>query len=291
MKWLITGGDGQLGRAMGLELSRQKCEHISLSHLELDIANLVQVRDRLERELPDVVLNAAAWTDVDLAETQEGDARAINAEGPKFLAESCARINAKFVHISTDYVFSGDATLPWSEGALQSPVSAYGRTKAEGEKSVLGAYPRGTYVVRTSWLYSPWGKNFVKTMAKIALEDSKNIDVVIDQIGQPTSAIDLAKQIYETIIQDLPPGIYHGTNSGQSSWHELAQKVFVLLGQDSGRVKSINTSDHLRAAVRPSYSVLGHERWITEGLIPMKNWQIALEEALPAVVAAIKIGQ
>ena len=291
VKWLVTGGEGQLGRAMALELSMGKCDFISLSHSELDITDQAQILDWFARESPDVVLNCAAWTNVDLAEDHEAYAWSINAEGPKLLAEECSRIGAKFIHISTDYVFSGASNKPWSEGESQTPLSAYGRTKADGERLVLNAYPGGTYLIRTGWLYSPWGKNFVKTMIEKALEDSHQIDVVGDQIGQPTSAIDLAEQIHEMVQKDVAPGIYHGTNSGQASWFEFAQKVFALLGQDIGRIHSIKAIELARPALRPSFSVLGHDHWREEGMKTMRNWQIALEATMPALLISRRIGE
>jgi dTDP-4-dehydrorhamnose reductase len=291
VKWLITGGEGQLGRAMALELSKGKCDFVSLSHSELDITNKAQILEWFTRESPDVVLNCAAWTNVDLAEDHEASAWSINAEGPKWLAEECSRMGTKFIHISTDYVFSGASNKPWSEGEARAPLSAYGRTKADGERLVLNAYPAGTYLVRTGWLYSPWGKNFVRTMIKKALEDSNQIDVVGDQIGQPTSAIDLAEQIHGMVQRDVAPGIYHGTNSGQASWFEFAQKVFALLDQDIGRIHSIKAIELARPALRPSFSVLGHDRWSQEGMKTMRNWQIALEETMPALLISRRIGE
>jgi dTDP-4-dehydrorhamnose reductase len=291
MKWLITGGSGQLGRAMALELTKQGCEFTSLTHTDLDISNQGQIDACLKRESPEIVLNAAAWTDVDRAESQECSAWDVNARAPKFLAEACSGINAKLIHISTDYVFSGVSDSPWSENALLSPISAYGRTKADGERLVLSEYAKGTYLVRTAWLYSPWGKNFVKTMIKIALQDSKNVYVVSDQIGQPTSAFDLAAQLYAMVDRELPTGIYHGTNGGWVTRFELAQKVFSLLGENVMRINPIDSSEFARPAVRPAYSVLGHDQWRFGGVNPMKNWQTALEEAFPALLAATKVGE
>jgi dTDP-4-dehydrorhamnose reductase len=291
MKWLITGGSGQLGRAMAVELKKHNSDFISLNHSDLDITNSRQINECLNRELPDIVLNTAAWTDVDLAESHERLAWAVNAEGPKILAEACASVDAKLIHISTDYVFSGVADSPWGENTLLSPVSAYGRTKAGGERLILDTYAHGTYLVRTAWLYSPWGTNFVKTMIKIALQDSKVINVVNDQIGQPTSASDLASQIYTMIDKNLTPGIYHGTNSGQASWFEVAQIVFSLLGQNVMRVEPISSEEFTRPAIRPAYSVLGHDNWNLKGVNPMKNWQTALEEAFPALLKDTEVGE
>lgn len=288
LKWLILGGDGQLGRAMSDELARSNTEFISLSHTQLDITNQNDIDSFFTRELPNVVLNAAAWTNVDLAESQEGEAFLVNAHGPKLLAETCAKFDAKFVHISTDYVFSGISNSPWSETSDVAPVSAYGRGKAAGERAVLDIYPRGSYVVRTAWLYSPWGKNFVKTLLKLAFDGTGSIEVVNDQVGQPTSARDLSQQIRRMMLKNVSPGIYHGTNSGQASWFELAQKIFELAEVDCERLVAVDSSRFPRPAKRPTYSVLGHNHWAREGLNPMQSWQEALSDGFPTILQAIK---
>ena len=259
--------------------------------MQLDITNQNDIDSFFTRELPDVVLNAAAWTNVDLAESQEEEAFLINAHGPKLLVEVCAKFNAKFVHISTDYVFSGMSNSPWSETSEVAPVSAYGRTKAAGERAVLDIYPSGSYVVRTAWLYSPWGKNFVKTMLKFALDGTGSVEVVTDQVGQPTSASDLAHQIYQMIDQNVSPAIYHGTNSGQASWFELAQKIFDLAEMDRERVIAVNSSRFPRSAKRPPYSVLDHSNWIGNAMSPMQSWQGALSDAFPAILRVVKQGE
>ena len=290
MKWMILGGDGQLGRAMTVELSRLGSHFISLNRAQLDITNQKDIGWCVAKELPDVVLNAASWTNVDLAEGKEGEAGLVNAQGVKFLATECKEIKAKFIQVSTDYVFSGNSTLPWKENAKRSPISAYGRTKSAGEEFALDIYPEGTYIVRTAWLYSPWGKNFVRTMLKIALEDTKNVEVVTDQVGQPTSAFDLALHIHEMFSLNAAPGVYHGTNSGQASRFELAKKIFTLVGEDPKRIVAVDSSRFPSSAKRPGYSVLGHDRWLDEGLDPMRNWQDALEDALPAILKEINQG-
>jgi len=291
MKWMILGGDGQLGRAMALELSSSGTEFISLNRVQLDITNQSNIRAWLAKELPEVVLSAAGWTNVDLAETEEDKAQQVNALGPKLLATACAEMGAKFVQISTDYVFSGNTNTPWKEDAERSPVSAYGRTKAAGEEFVLDMYPEGSFIVRTAWLYSAWGKNFVKTMLKIALGEIRNVEVVSDQVGQPTSANDLAVQIHKMINHRVRPGVYHGTNSGQASWFDLAQRIFTSVGADPNRVIAVDSARFPRPAKRPSYSVLGHDHWLEEGLNPMRSWQYALDDALPAVFQAVKHGE
>jgi dTDP-4-dehydrorhamnose reductase len=291
LKWAILGGEGQLGRAMSAELGKSSTEFISLSHIQLDITNQDAIESFFTRESPDVVLNAAAWTNVDLAESQEEEAFLINAHGPKLLAEACAKFDTRFVHISTDYVFSGISNSPWSETSELAPVSAYGRTKAAGERAVLEIYPSGSYVVRTAWLYSPWGKNFVKTLLKLALDGTGSIEVVNDQVGQPTSARDLAQQIQQMIVQNVSPGIYHGTNSGQTSWFELAQEIFELAQVDCERVVAVNSSQFPRPAKRPAYSVLGHNHWVRVGLNPMQPWQGALLDVFPTILQALNQGE
>ena len=291
MKWMILGGKGQLGRAMTSQLETDNVEFLSLDHVQLDITNHRDIEKWFIKESPDVVVNAAAWTNVDSAELNEEKALMVNAYGPNFLAAACRKSGAKFIQISTDYVFSGNSNSPWTETAEISPVSAYGRTKAKGEIFVLDAHPEGSVIVRTAWLYSPWGKNFVKTILKIALNERGNIEVVNDQIGQPTSALDLVKQIQELVQSDLPSGIYHGTNSGQASWYDLANQIFRLVGENQERVIAVDSLAVNRLAKRPSYSVLGHDRWKSGGMKPMRNWREALEDALPEILHAIEQGE
>lgn len=286
MKWLILGG-GQLAKSLETELAKRNAQFISLNHSQLDITDENRVNEVFLSERPTVVVNAAAWTNVELAETHEAEARIVNAVGPDILAKASAIIESLFVQISTDYVFSGLSRTPWKENDLVAPSSVYGRTKAEGEERVLKAYGQGSYVVRTAWLYSHLGKNFVKTMAKIAINESREVEVVSDQVGQPTSAYDLAAQIRLLIEADSNPGIYHGTNSGSASWFELAQFVFEFCGANPERVKPINTSKSAMLAIRPEYSVLGNEKWLRVGLLPMRDWHIALEDALPLIISEL----
>lgn len=290
MKWLILGADGQLGRAMQAELMNSGVDFLSRNHSQLDITNEDEIARVFEEVQPDVVLNSAAWTDVDGAEAAEGTARLINAHGPLLLAKACSTLKAKFAHISTDYVFSGNSMTPWQEDSALGPISAYGRTKAEGESLVRDCYPHGTFIVRTAWLYSPWKKNFAKTMVRLALKETGSVKVVNDQVGQPTSAMDLASQIQLMINRDAAPGIYHGTNSGQASWFEFAQHIFELLGANVERVIPVDTKEFPRPATRPKYSVLGHQHWINEGLTEMRDWHQALEMSLPAIIDAVSLG-
>jgi dTDP-4-dehydrorhamnose reductase len=192
------------------------------------------------------------------------------------------------IHVSTDYVFSGESQAPWQTGDQISPQSAYGRTKAQGESRVLAIYPESSFVVRTAWLYSPWGKNFAKTMTRLAIKGEGEVRVVNDQVGQPTSASDLAKQLIELGASNSPAGIYHGTNSGQANWFEFAQEIFKLSDADFGRVIPVPSSEHPRPAKRPSYSVLSHDAWTNTSVKPMRDWRIALADAMPAIIFAVK---
>jgi dTDP-4-dehydrorhamnose reductase len=274
--WLITGGKGQLGIAIGKALEKQSIEYISLGSAQLDICNVNQIHEIFLQYKPTVVVNTAAWTDVDGAEENENLAFAVNATGVANIALASKEVGATLVHISTDYVFSGNGSQPWKEDAPHSPLSAYGRSKAAGEKSVQDVYPEGSYIVRTAWLYSPWGKNFAKTMQKLALANENEIKVVSDQIGQPTSAISLAEQIVILIKSAAPFGIYHGTNSGQASWYEFAQEIFLALGADASRVKPIKSTEYKQIANRPSYSVLSHEHWRKTNILLMPEWKSQL---------------
>ena len=287
LKWLILGGDGQLGRAFKEVLTERGVTFLPLNRHQLDICDQEKIVSLFKSESPDVVLNTAAWTNVDEAERNKEEVFRINAFSPQFLASVSASIGAKFIHMSTDYVFSGDSKTPWNETAPTSPISVYGESKARGEKLVLHEYPENSYIVRTAWLYSPWGRNFVKTMAHKALSGEKEVKVVANQFGQPTSALDLAVHILEMINKQVIPGIYHGTNSGNASWYELARMIYSYAGRDSNCVVPINSSDLQNAARRPNYSVLGSDNWRREGMHPMRNWEEALERTLPCIFQEI----
>lgn len=289
LKWLIFGANGQLGKAIQKRLTLLNIENLPMGHSQVDITDKEAISSLLDRELPDVVLNSAAWTNVDLAEEEEDKAYLVNAIGPEIIALECAKIGAKFVHISTDYVFSGETTKPWKESHAPSPVSAYGRTKAEGELLVLKANTPGSYIIRTAWLYGEWGNNFVKTMLRLAKEEYRTVEVVSDQIGQPTYVVDLASQIHRMIEEGATPGIYHGTNTGEATWYEFAKEIFRLVGADPTRVRPIDSIHYPRPANRPAYSVLGHQRWLEEGIEPMRNWKDALRAALPSIIHQVEL--
>lgn len=288
MTWLITGGTGQLGVAIQAELLERHVNFVALDSHELDITSQLKVSRVANFVKPTVIINTAAWTDVDSAESNELQAHAVNSLGPQYLATATRTLKAHLVQISTDYVFSGKSLNPWEEMSNHDPQSVYGATKSEGEKRVLSIYPSGSYIVRTAWLYSATKKNFAKTMTRLALSSQNEVRVVNDQIGQPTFAKDLAKQIVDLVLSGAPVGIYHATNSGQASWSEFAKEIFRLSGADESRVVPVTSSEFVRPATRPMYSVLGHRAWTSTRVPAMRHWKVALAEAMPALILAIK---
>ena len=286
MTWLILGGSGQLGIALSEELGQRGIVFRPFSHQELDITKEPIVRDLIGALSPTVIINCAAWTDVDGAESNEELAFLVNSQGVENLAKAAKACGAKLVHISTDYVFSGHSDEPWKETDLKQPFSAYGRSQASGEDKALVVYSNGTYIIRTAWLYSPWGKNFVKTIARKALENEP-AKVVNDQYGQPTSGIELANRTIELILSSAKPGIYHVTNSGKASWFDFAQEIYRLLGKQDSLVEPVSSDVFVRPAPRPSNSTLSNESWSNAGLPPMSNWKSALKEAMPSIILQI----
>lgn len=280
-RWLVTGASGMLGREIADLLAAGPDEVRALSRAALDITDASALKSAVEDV--DVVLNAAAWTDVDGAETSETDATAVNGAGVRYLASACADSGALMVHLSTDYVFPGDATSPIPEDAPTGPINAYGRSKLVGEQAVFESLPDAGYVVRTAWLYGEHGKNFVTTILNAA-EQREFLDVVDDQRGQPTWARALARQLIAlggaALAGQAPAGAYHGTSSGETTWYGLARQAFELAGLDPDRVRPTTSDKFPRPAPRPSYSVLGHERWALAGLGPLPDWRDSLRDYL-----------
>jgi dTDP-4-dehydrorhamnose reductase len=288
MSWLITGGLGQLGIAVSQELGERGIVFDAWGSHDLDVTQSPIVWEVIAKLSPKVIINCAAWTDVDGAESNEQSASRVNSDGGENIALASRECDAKLIHISTDYVFSGQSKTPWQVDDEINPQSAYGRTKAQGESRVLAVDPANSSIVRTAWLYSPWGKNFAKTMTKLAVMGDGEVRVVNDQVGQPTSAMDLAHQLVELGLSTSPAGIYHGTNSGQATWFEFAQEIFKLTGADVERVIPVSSSEYPRPAKRPSYSVLSHDAWVKTSVKPMRDWRIALADAMPAILSAAK---
>ena len=281
MRWLVTGAGGMLGSDVVAALGDR--EVTALTRAELDVTDAAAALAAVDGH--DVVVNAAAWTAVDDAEAHEGAAFAVNALGAAHLARACAATGARLLQVSTDYVFSGDDTTPYAEDAPTAPHSAYGRTKLAGEWAVRAALPDRSWIVRTAWLYGAHGANFVATMRRLELE-RETVSVVDDQTGQPTWTADLAAQVVALVDADAPPGTYHGTSTGATTWHGLARLVFELAGADPARVLATTTAAFPRPAPRPAWSVLGHDRWTDAGLAPVRRWDDALRAAWPVLVAA-----
>ena len=288
MNWLVTGGSGQLGIAISQELDSRGITFRAVGSKDLDIADSKKVIDFIVQYTPSVIVNCAAWTDVDGAESNEESAANVNSRGAENLAKVAASTGARLIHISTDYVFSGESQKPFETADQIDPQSAYGRTKADGEKKVLATYPQNSFIVRTAWLYSAKGKNFAKTMTRLALTSDGEVRVVNDQMGQPTSAVDLAKQIVDLGLSDAPAGIYHGTNGGHATWFQFAQEIFSFAGADINRVVPVSSNEYPRPANRPSYSVLSHEEWSKTSIEPMRGWKTALTAVMPEIISNVK---
>jgi dTDP-4-dehydrorhamnose reductase len=277
----VTGAGGMLGQELVVTLDGLGGKVTAADRSTLDITDPVAVAATVPGH--DIVVNAAAWTDVDGAESDEPTATAVNGYAVAGLARACAEAGARLVQISTDYVFPGDASSPYGEAAPTDPVNAYGRGKLIGERAVLELLPRTGYVVRTAWLYALHGRNFVTTMLRLAAERD-TVAVVDDQRGQPTWTRCLAEQIaalgHAALAGAAPPGVYHGTATGEASWYQLARAVFAAAGHDPDRVRPTTSDRFPRPARRPGYSVLGHGRWTAAGIPLQPPWHTQLTTAL-----------
>ena len=272
-KILVTGCNGQLGKAIQKEYESEAAELILTDVADLDITDNAQVLQFVREHKPQVIMNCAAHTAVDLCEEQWDLAYRINAIGPRNLAIAATQTGAKLMHISTDYVFSGDGDHPYTEFDPVGPTSAYGKTKLEGERFVQ-QFAKNYFIIRTAWLYGD-GKNFVKTMLKLS-ETRDNVSVVKDQFGSPTSAAELAKMMHH-----LEPtenyGLFHGTCEGSCSWADFADEIFRLAGLPT-RVNHITTEEYGSATRRPAYSVLDNYMLRLTTDFRMADWQDAIRE-------------
>ncbi|MEN1975321.1 dTDP-4-dehydrorhamnose reductase [Cellulomonas olei] len=281
MRWLVTGSNGMLGQDLVGLLTERGHEVTGVDRADLDITDPAAVAGAVRGF--DVVANVAAWTAVDPAEEHEDDAFTVNAVGPQLLARAARGTGARIVQISTDYVFAGDATEPYAETAPMAPRSAYGRTKAAGEWAVRAENP-DHLVVRTAWLYGAHGACFPRTIARVAAERG-GLEVVADQVGQPTWTVDLADLVARLVEAGAPAGTYHGTSSGRTSWHGFAQAVVGAAGLDPAIVRPTTAEAYARPAPRPAYSVLGHDALTAAGVEPIGSWEQRWAVAAPAVLA------
>jgi dTDP-4-dehydrorhamnose reductase len=280
-RWLVTGAAGQLGTDVCAVLKMYGEQLVPCDRDVLDITEPESVQSVLDRAQPDIVINCAAYTRVDEAESDEENAFCVNADGPDLLARWCYETGARMVHVSTDYVFDGEATTPYVEDTPVAPRSAYGRSKAAGERAVLTSGAQA-WIVRTAWVYGAEGPNFVKTMARLS-KSHDTVKVVDDQIGAPTWSLHLARGLVALGVSDAVPGIYHCTNAGEASWFVFTRAIFAEMGLDPARVEPTATDAFPRPAPRPAYSVLSHAKWDAAGLPEMSHWRDALHEAFIAV--------
>ncbi|WP_052217263.1 dTDP-4-dehydrorhamnose reductase [Thermincola ferriacetica] len=282
MRILVTGASGMLGRALinklqqtGFEYMATDVNDVSSDVTELDITDFTRVMSAVKDYRPDVVINAAAFTDVDGCEADRDTAFRVNALGPRNLAVACEDVGAALVQISTDYVFSGQSNTPYNEYSPTGPLNVYGWSKLAGEMNVCH-HTKRFYIVRTAWLFGRWGKNFVSTILRLAKEQ-RLLSVVDDQVGSPTYAADLAKAIVQ-LIKEPSYGIYHITNSGTCSWYRFAQVILEEAGIDNVELRPVSTRESNRLALRPANSVLENHNWVLHGNEPLRHYREALQE-------------
>ena len=279
IKALVTGGNGQLAQSLKDVVNHQDELDVDFQDLpDLDITNKQQLESYFSNNELDYCINCAAYTAVDLAEEQSDLAYAVNAKGPKYLAEVCQKHQVTLIHISTDFVFDGKKQTPYVETDMPNPLGVYGASKWQGERNIQEGMET-YFIIRTSWLYSEYGNNFMKTMLRLS-ETRDEISVVSDQIGAPTYAGDLAEVLIKIILSSSTNyGVYHYSNSGAISWYDFAAEIFKLFGKTI-ELKPIKTEDYPTEAKRPKYSVLEKSKLISvfDTLIPY--WRDSLKICL-----------
>lgn len=285
MRVLITGAGGQVGRML-LETRPPNAEVIACTHADLDIAAGNAVRDCVGRHRPDTIINAAAYTAVDKAESEADAARRINTEGPRYLALAAEASGARLIHISTDFVFDGAASAPYLPDSSTNPLSVYGRTKRDGELAVREALPQRSAIVRTAWVYAATGANFMRTMLRI-MRAKGAVRVVADQVGTPTAARPFAEALWTVASRPEISGIHHWTDAGVASWYDFAVAIAeeaIALGLLPAEVAvtPITTADYPTPARRPSYSVLDKRSLAAYGLFPL-HWRKRLRSVLKEI--------
>lgn len=278
-KILVTGANGQLGQCLQKISSQfEEFEFIFTDSETLDITNKEEVNDFFWQNAPDFCINAAAYTAVDLAETDIEKAFLVNADGAENLAEACAENNAQFIHVSTDYVFDGENNLAYTEEDFTNPLGVYGASKLAGDELALEVNPCSV-ILRTSWVYSEFGKNFVKTMLNL-FATKEELSIVADQFGQPTNANDLAEAIMKIIKSEkITPGIFNFSNLGRISWFDFAEKI-AELSEAKIKLNAIETSQYPTPAKRPKNSVLDLDKISKTYAVPLKPWEESLEDCV-----------
>jgi dTDP-4-dehydrorhamnose reductase len=288
LRLLILGGSGILGSEILKDATHRNFDCLYPRSEELDMRNLAELEKTMSSYKPDWVINCAAWTNVDGAESSPLEALELNRSAVENIATAAAKENCAVIHISTDYVFDGSSGIGYSENDATHPVNHYGLSKREGEVALLKECSVKSYILRTSWLYGVTGKNFVRTLTARALkgEESK---VVSDQVGSPTNARDLARGIFSIVEKGPEKGIYHFSNQGSCSWFEFAQKIYDLAGANSKLVQPIESNQLHQVAKRPSRSILETSKWVDSQLGSIPFWEISLASLMPEIISTINL--
>ncbi|MCC2326259.1 MULTISPECIES: dTDP-4-dehydrorhamnose reductase [Bacillus cereus group] len=284
MKILVTGYNGQLGYDVVKRGEKQGLEMQGIGIEDLDITNEAAVYEFVDKVKPDAIIHCAAYTAVDKSEDDKELCWNVNVEGTKYLATAAKKLNAKFVYISTDYVFDGEGTHAFVETDAPNPVGYYGLTKYEGEKIVRSLIDNN-FIVRISWVFGINGNNFIKTMLRLG-ETRNELNVVGDQIGSPTYTYDLARLLVDMVVTEKY-GTYHATNEGFCSWAEFAQEIFEIAGQDV-KVNSITTEEYPTRAVRPKNSRMSKQKLIDNGFEPLQDWKKATKHYITQLQQEVK---
>ncbi len=282
--WLILGGSGQIGRSLQGLLQESGIKFDTPSSKLLDIRDFASIKNYVLTVRPNVIINCAGWTDVEKAEQNIMEANNLNGYAVESLIRICKDASITLVHISTDSVFSGHKRVSYLRDDPTDPINIYGKSKLIGEKAIESSGACAYYIFRTAWIYSKFGKNFVKTIINKYHSGENHIKVVNDQFGNPTFATDFAAQIIESIKLNIPFGTYHIVNSGVASWYELAVKTFNYLEYDSNIIEAVSSNDYPSLVRRPSYASLDSFDWSSLGLQKMRSWESALKFSLPQIV-------
>ena len=288
MRILVTGSNGQLGSEM-VALQAQEAHHqwFNFDRDELDITDKNAVEQFVVNNKIDGIINCAAYTNVDKAEEDVALCYKVNRDAPQYLAQAIEKVGGFIIHISTDYVFDGTNNIPYTEQDKPNPVTIYGKSKIEGEQYVCESCKQHI-IIRTAWVYSSYGKNFVKTMIKLG-EEKPNLGVIFDQVGSPTYARDLAKTIITIVNQGIIPGIYNFSNEGVVSWYDFTKNIHQLANITSCKVAPIHTADYPTLAQRPHFSVLDKTKIKNTYNIEIPYWRDSLEECIQLLEQQKKI--
>lgn len=285
MKVLILGATGQLGKSLSEISWPEEVELLTPSSRDVDVTEKDSLEKYFKEFEPAFVINATAWTDVPGAESNLEGALLLNAEAVESMARLCKELSATLIHVSTDYVFDGQSQTPYGEADQTNPLNNYGKSKLAGEEAITNSGLKDFYIIRTSWLYSRFGKNFVKTIARRALSNESSV-ITDDQFGTPTFAGDLASAILSIITLKPTPGIYHYSNSGVTCWFEFGKSIYELSEADLALVSS--RKSETSELKRPNFSQFDLSKWVLAGLPTPPDWRDSLRHQMPSILQTIK---